>query len=89
MHGIQIYELCLYSFHVLSSVLCQIEGCIERALLPSLKAPVPDVEALRAFLIIPFIPLFNDPTNYATIHSQYGNALLNMDAKASKVIGKY
>lgn len=67
----------------------QLTGYMEQHLLPGLTGKIPDVEALRIFLILPFISLFADPSNYASMHSPYGHVLTTMDSIPSSVIGEH
>ncbi|XP_067928017.1 probable E3 ubiquitin-protein ligase HERC4 [Watersipora subatra] len=58
----------------------------EQHLAVYIKGTIPDVEALRIFLILPFLSMFNDPGNFATLHSNYGTALVNMDTMGANVL---
>uniref|UniRef100_A0A4W3I9P5 HECT and RLD domain containing E3 ubiquitin protein ligase 3 n=1 Tax=Callorhinchus milii TaxID=7868 RepID=A0A4W3I9P5_CALMI len=58
---------------------------LENRLIAQLPTSPPDFEAMRAFLILPVFPLFQDPKNYLTLTLPFAAAVLRLDANPSKV----
>ncbi|XP_041049699.1 probable E3 ubiquitin-protein ligase HERC3 isoform X3 [Carcharodon carcharias] len=58
-------------------------------LLQQLPTSPPDVEAMRTFLILPVLPLFQDSKNYLTFALPFAAAILHLDANPSKVLDNW
>uniref|UniRef100_A0A4W3I651 HECT and RLD domain containing E3 ubiquitin protein ligase 3 n=1 Tax=Callorhinchus milii TaxID=7868 RepID=A0A4W3I651_CALMI len=68
-----------------SKLLQQATVTLENRLIAQLPTSPPDFEAMRAFLILPVFPLFQDPKNYLTLTLPFAAAVLRLDANPSKV----
>lgn len=56
------------------------------ALYPSLPKSPPDVEALRVYLILPHLHMFELPKYYSSLIDPLGQCILNLDKPASRVL---
>uniref|UniRef100_A0A4W3I9N5 HECT and RLD domain containing E3 ubiquitin protein ligase 3 n=1 Tax=Callorhinchus milii TaxID=7868 RepID=A0A4W3I9N5_CALMI len=61
----------------------------QNRLIAQLPTSPPDFEAMRAFLILPVFPLFQDPKNYLTLTLPFAAAVLRLDANPSKVLDNW
>ncbi|XP_031812745.1 probable E3 ubiquitin-protein ligase HERC4 isoform X1 [Sarcophilus harrisii] len=64
----------------------QVAASLEKNLLPKLTSSLPDVEALRFYLILPECPLMSDSNNFTTIAIPFGTALVNLEKAPLKVL---
>eukprot|EP00061_Rhincodon_typus_P016890 g45340.t1 len=62
---------------------------LENHLISQLPTSPPDVEAMRAFLILPVLPLFRESKNYLTFALPFAAAILHLDANPSKVLDNW
>ncbi|XP_007900723.2 probable E3 ubiquitin-protein ligase HERC3 isoform X1 [Callorhinchus milii] len=72
-----------------SKLLQQATVTLENRLIAQLPTSPPDFEAMRAFLILPVFPLFQDPKNYLTLTLPFAAAVLRLDANPSKVLDNW
>lgn len=66
----------------------QILNSIGSSLYPSLPSSPPDVEALRVYLMLPHLPMFEQPKYFSSLIEPFGQSILNLDKHASRVLGK-
>uniref|UniRef100_A0A4X2LDV3 HECT and RLD domain containing E3 ubiquitin protein ligase 4 n=1 Tax=Vombatus ursinus TaxID=29139 RepID=A0A4X2LDV3_VOMUR len=64
----------------------QVAASLEKNLLPKLTSSLPDVEALRFYLILPECPLMSDSNNFTTIAIPFGTALVNLEKAPLRVL---
>uniref|UniRef100_A0A4W3I641 HECT and RLD domain containing E3 ubiquitin protein ligase 3 n=1 Tax=Callorhinchus milii TaxID=7868 RepID=A0A4W3I641_CALMI len=69
--------------------ICIATVTLENRLIAQLPTSPPDFEAMRAFLILPVFPLFQDPKNYLTLTLPFAAAVLRLDANPSKVLDNW
>ena len=67
----------------------QILLSLSSTLYPSLPKSPPDVEALRLYLILPHLHMFEQPKYYSTLIEPFGHSIINLDKQASRVLGLY
>ncbi|XP_038648655.1 probable E3 ubiquitin-protein ligase HERC3 [Scyliorhinus canicula] len=72
-----------------AKLLQQVTVTLENRLISQLPTSPPDVEAMRAFLILPVLPLFQDAKNYLTFALPFAAAILHLDANPSKVLDNW
>ncbi|XP_072351445.1 probable E3 ubiquitin-protein ligase HERC3 [Scyliorhinus torazame] len=72
-----------------AKLLQQVTVTSENRLISQLPTSPPDVEAMRAFLILPVLPLFQDAKNYLTFALPFAAAILHLDANPSKVLDNW
>jgi len=68
--------------------LYQINDCVE-VLIHRLHGKIPDVESLRVFLLLPFLPIFGEPTKFLAGLIDYCECFVRLDAVATRVMGNY
>ena len=61
---------------------------ITENLIPSLNEKVPDVEALRIYLTLPWCHLFDEPDAYETVICPFGKSVIKLAEAPSKILGK-
>ncbi|XP_044515140.1 probable E3 ubiquitin-protein ligase HERC4 isoform X3 [Gracilinanus agilis] len=64
----------------------QVAASLEKNLIPKLTSSLPDVEALRFYLILPECPLMSDSNNFTTIAIPFGTALVNLEKAPLRVL---
>lgn len=64
------------------------EGIISQ-LLPTLSPSPPDVEALRAYLILPFYHEFINSKNYKDLHTVFGRSVLNLTKVPLSIVSQW
>ncbi|KAK3089327.1 hypothetical protein FSP39_002760 [Pinctada imbricata] len=67
------------------SIIQKIVESIEH-LLSSLPSSPPDVEALRLYLILPELHIFDQPKYFSTLITPFGASLNNLDKAASRIL---
>ncbi|XP_048467381.1 probable E3 ubiquitin-protein ligase HERC3 [Rhincodon typus] len=72
-----------------AKLLHQVTVTLENHLISQLPTSPPDVEAMRAFLILPVLPLFRESKNYLTFALPFAAAILHLDANPSKVLDNW
>lgn len=50
---------------------------------------MPDVEAMRMYLILPECSLFDQPKYYDTLIVPFGQAIVSLDKTAAKFLSKF
>ncbi|XP_060594475.1 probable E3 ubiquitin-protein ligase HERC4 isoform X2 [Ruditapes philippinarum] len=68
--------------HIIQKILLSLSG----TLYPSLPKSPPDVEALRLYLILPHLHMFEQPKYYNTLIEPFGNSIISLDKQASRVL---
>lgn len=66
-----------------------ITQAINQALLPSLECSPVDVEAMRIYLILPFVHLFKDARNFAKIQKPFADIVLRLVPNAMRILEKW
>ncbi|XP_062902900.1 probable E3 ubiquitin-protein ligase HERC3 isoform X1 [Mobula hypostoma] len=91
--GIDLNAVRLFFENMVKSPYCkllqQVSATVENRLISQLPASPPDVEAMRAFLILPVFPLFQESKNYLTFALPFATAILHLDANPSKVLDNW
>ncbi|KAH3862509.1 probable E3 ubiquitin-protein ligase HERC4 [Dreissena polymorpha] len=92
-HGVDM-ELVASELHKIGEgthpkILQKIVACLHNSLFPSLPTSPPDVEALRLYLILPHLPMFEQPKNFRELQRPFSRAVINMDDIPSRVIDRW
>lgn len=91
--GIDLNAIRLFFENMVKSPYCkllqQVSVTVENRLLSQLPTSPPDVEAMRAFLILPAFPLFQDSKSYLTFALPFAAAILHLDVNPSKVLDNW
>jgi len=60
--------------------------CVCSELLPTLVSALPDLEAMRVFLLLPLYNEFLQPRFYEELHCRFAGIILNLKTEAGKVL---
>ncbi|XP_053384737.1 probable E3 ubiquitin-protein ligase HERC4 isoform X2 [Mercenaria mercenaria] len=89
-HGVDM-ELVRAQFEKMSEtsnvvIIQKILQSLGSCLYPSLPKSPPDVEALRLYLILPYLHMFEQPKYYSTLIEPLGKSIISLEKPASRVL---
>ncbi|KAL4239292.1 putative E3 ubiquitin-protein ligase herc4 [Mactra antiquata] len=89
-HGLDL-QCLVEQLHKLSEarnvvITQKISHTVGSLLFASLPSSPPDVEALRLYLLLPHLPMFEEPKYYSSLIEPFGHSILKLDKQASRVL---